>query len=150
MVLTQIKTLIYFILTGISIGILFDIFRIMRKSFKTLDFITYIQDFLFWILTGLILIVSIFIFNNGDLRGYVFIGIIFGIFIYMLLISKYFIKLFVTIISYIKKIVGFPIKIVFNLAKKCFIMPINKTFYKFYDKISKIKIKKDNLSNKIQ
>ena len=150
MVLTQIKTLIYFILTGISIGILFDIFRIMRKSFKTLDFITYIQDFLFWILTGLILIVSIFIFNNGDLRGYIFIGILFGIFIYMLLLSNIFIKFFITIIECMKKIVGFPIKIMMKFLKKCIINPMNKFLCKIYAKISKIKIKKEKISNKIK
>ena len=31
-------------LCGIIIGIFFDIFRILRKSFKTNDFVTYIED----------------------------------------------------------------------------------------------------------
>ena len=139
----------FFILTGISVGILFDLFRILRKSFKTFDFIAYFQDFIFWILTGLILIFSIFIFNNGNLRSYVFIGIIFGIFIYMILISKYFINFFVTIIRYLRKIIGIPIKILYNTTKKYIFMPIIRKINVIHDKISKIKVKKDNLSNKI-
>ena len=40
-----------FVLNGFVIGFLFDIFRILRKSFKTTDTITCIEDILFWILT---------------------------------------------------------------------------------------------------
>ena len=82
-----------FILNGFLISILFDIFRILRKSFKTNDIITYIQDILFWILTTFIILYSIFKFANGELRIYLFIGIAIGIAIYMLLFSKVFIKI---------------------------------------------------------
>ena len=41
-------------MNGVIIGILFDFFRILRKSFKTPDFVTYIEDVIFWILTGLL------------------------------------------------------------------------------------------------
>ena len=81
-----------FILNGLIIGILFDIFRIMRKSFKTSDFRTNLQDILFWIFTGLILLYSIFRFNNGELRAYIFLGVFIGVALYMLLFSKIFIK----------------------------------------------------------
>ena len=77
--MTQFNIFINFILTGFIIGILYDVFRILRKSFKTLDIVTYIQDIIFWILTGIILLYSIFTFNNGELRGYIFIGILSGV-----------------------------------------------------------------------
>ena len=137
MIISQLYTLICFILTGISIGILFDIFRIIRKSFKTLDIITYIEDFIFWFLTGLILIFSIILFNNGILRGYIFIGIIFGIIIHILLISKFFVNFFVIIINYVKKIIAIPLKII----QKYIIHPIFKTFLFFKNNIS-IRLKK--------
>ncbi len=153
MSLNQLSTLLYFILTGAIIGILFDIFRILRKSFKTSDIITYIHDFLFWILTGAILLFSIFTFNNGELRGYIFIGIIFGITIYLLLFSKYFIKILVAIIGFIKKIVSYPLKIIYQFIKKYILKPIHSIFDKIKENISKLnlKIKKnDKISNKIQ
>ena len=74
-----------YILCGIFIGILFDIFRILRKSFKTPDFVTYIEDAIFGIITGIFLIFIIFIFNNGELRFYIFLALLLGnvfIFIY--------------------------------------------------------------------
>ena len=80
-------------ITGTLLGVVFDIFRILRKSFKTSDIVTNIEDIIFGIATGTILLISIFLFNNGELRLFVFIGIIFGIVMYMLLISKYFIRL---------------------------------------------------------
>ena len=155
MSLNQLYIMICFVLTGIVIGILFDIFRIIRKSFKTSDIITYIHDFLFWILTGAILLFSIFTFNNGELRGYIFIGIILGIVLYILIFSKYFINFFVTIITFIKKIVSYPIKIIYKFVTKYIYSPLCNIFcrLKAKFKLPKInfKIKKiDKLSNKIQ
>ena len=53
-----------FSLTGVVIGVLFDFFRILRRSIKTSNTITYIEDILFWILTGILILYSIWFFNN--------------------------------------------------------------------------------------
>ena len=82
-----------FSLTGVIIGVLFDFFRILRRSIKTSNLITYIEDILFWILTGLFLLYIIFKYSFGQLRIYMFVSLIIGIVIYFLTISKYFIKL---------------------------------------------------------
>ncbi len=50
-ILNQSYVFIIFIINGLIIGILFDLFRILRKSFKTTNTITYIEDILFWLLT---------------------------------------------------------------------------------------------------
>lgn len=123
-VYNQLFCLLAFSITGIAIGILFDIFRILRRSFKTTDLITYIEDILFWILTGAIVLFSIFKFNDGQIRSYVVIGIAFGIFIYMFTISKFIIKYSVIIIKWIKKIISYPINIIINIIKNIIIKPI--------------------------
>ena len=56
MVLNQANLFLIFVINGILIGVLFDIFRILRKSFKTSDVITTIEDILFWIITGIIIL----------------------------------------------------------------------------------------------
>ena len=71
----QLLCLIAFTVTGIVIGVLFDVFRILRRSFKTADWLTTLQDILFWILAGFITLFSIFKFNNGEIRSYIFIEI---------------------------------------------------------------------------
>ena len=57
-----------FTLTGVIIGLLFDFFRILRRTIKTSNIITYIEDVLFWILTGLLILYNIWYFNNGEIR----------------------------------------------------------------------------------
>ena len=134
MSLHQLSIFLNFLLTGFIIGILFDIFRILRKSFKNVDWITYLQDILFWILTAIILLYSIFTFNNGILRGYIFLSIISGIIIYLLTISKYFILIFVKIL----KIILYPIKIFINFVQKQILLPIysfaKNIYFKTYKK----------------
>ena len=102
---------IVFSLTGVAIGVLFDIFRVLRKSFKTADIITYLEDILFWVLTGLLVLYNIWYFNNGEIRLFMFLGIIMGILIYMLTLSNILIKIFFLILSTLKKVILKLIKI---------------------------------------
>lgn len=141
----QLQSFLIFTILGILIGIIFDIFRILRKTFKTADIITYIQDVIFWIITGGLILLSIFIFNNGELRFYLFIGIFIGLVVYMLSLSKYFIKINVFIINLIKKIISKilqiilkPVKILFIFIKKIIFKPISFIFINFKKSFTKI------------
>ena len=64
-----------FILIGVLISIIFDLFRAYRKVQHSNDIATYIQDIIFWIISGIIVIYSVFVFNYGQIRGYVILGI---------------------------------------------------------------------------
>lgn len=159
LIIVQLYSLLIFTISGILVGIFFDIFRVLRKSFKTSDLLTYIEDILFWIITGIFLLFIIFKFNNGEIRSYVIIGLISGIIIYMIAISKHFININVKIISFIKKIfniLSYPIKLILNILRKILLKPIlffvinikkiNKNFSTFYIKKTKNIIKNnDNL-----
>lgn len=116
--INQAYLFIIYLICGAVIGIFFDGFRILRKSFKTSDFITYIEDIIFGILTGIFLIFMLFIFNNGELRFFIFLAIILGLTIYLLTISKYFIKVNVKIIVTIKKIIIKIISIILYPMRK--------------------------------
>lgn len=153
----QLYSLFLFIIAGILIGIFFDIFRILRRTFKTPDWITYLEDILFWILTGSFLLFLLFYFQNGEIRGYVILGLFLGILIYMLTISKHFIKISVNILKTIKDIIKQviswclkPFSIVWKMLHRVVMKPISfmvinvrKIFSSFYKKhISAIKNKK--------
>ena len=123
----QIYIFIIFIFNGCIIGILFDIFRILRKSFKTSDLVTSLEDIAFCIITGFFLIYSIFLFNNGQIRLYVLLGLVIGLIFYMLVLSKYMIKISVFVITFLKKIFSVilhfvlsPIRIIISLLNKPF------------------------------
>lgn len=106
------------IISGITIGLLFDSFRIIRKFAKTNDMITYIEDIIFWILVGGIMLFTFYQTNNGQIRGYLFLGIIIGATIYFLAVSKYIIKTLTYIISAIINII--------SIINKAVISPISK------------------------
>lgn len=107
-----------FSLTGVAIGILFDFFRILRRSIKTSNLATYIQDILFWILTGIIVLYSIWYFNNGELRIFVFLGLIIGLLIYMTTLSSIIVKIFTKLLVILINILKVPFKMIYSLISK--------------------------------
>ena len=118
MITNQAYLFLIFTLDGFIIGFIFDFFRILRKSFKTSNLVTYIEDFIFWILTGILILYSIFTFNNGEIRFFMFIGIILGILLYILTLSNYTIKLNVYIIKILKNMTKNIIKLLKKVANK--------------------------------
>lgn len=72
---SQEQVFIFFFIIGIIIGIIFDIFKVLRKSFKTPDIITFIEDLIFIVLSGILLIFGILKLNGGEIRFFLFLGI---------------------------------------------------------------------------
>lgn len=132
---------IVFSLTGVVIGLLFDFFRILRRSFKTSNIITYFEDVLFWILTGVLILYNIWYFNNGEIRIYMFLGIIIGVLIYMLTLSNIIISLLSKILISVVKVLELPFKTLFSIFHKFFTV-IMKIFNNF---LKKLKIKKGKM-----
>ncbi|MBR3673714.1 MAG: spore cortex biosynthesis protein YabQ [Clostridia bacterium] len=113
--------LLAFFISGLLSGVLFDIFRVSRKAFKIPNILVYIEDVLFWILTGAIVLFTIFTFTDGQIRLYMILVMILGAFIYLITLSKYFIIINTKIINLIKSIIKLLIlplkKIQENLKK---------------------------------
>ena len=160
MIINQVYLFLIFIVNGIIIGILFDFFRVLRKSFKTTDIVTYIEDLLFWILTGFSILYFIFVFNNGEIRLFMFLGIAIGITVYMLIFSSIFIKINVTVLVFfkniLKKILIF-ILIPFKFLKKIFFKPISfifinirKSSTNLYNNFIKITKKHKKIENNVK
>ena len=140
----QANLFIIFSLVGMIIGLLFDVFRILRKVLKTKDIVTYIEDIIFWILTGVIIIYSMYKFCDGELRFFMIIGIILGTMIYMFTISQYIIKASIYIINLIIRIIIYPIRVILRITKRIVFRPIcilcinfRKKFIDFIIKIKK-------------
>ena len=161
MIYTQLQLFFIFLINGLLIGLLFDFFRILRKAIKTADFITYIEDALFWILTGFIILYSIFTYNNGEIRLFMFLAIILGILIYLVFISKMILSISIGIINVIKKILGtifniikIPFQFLMKWIKKLFLNPISfiiiniRNYFTKYLKNFSNALKKVKISNK--
>ena len=144
MAINQAYLFLIFTLNGIFIGILFDFFRILRKSFKTINLITNVEDIIFWILTGLSIIYCMYNFSDGSLRLFMFLGLGIGLTIYILPLSNFIIKTVVKVISIIKKfiitiisIIIFPFKAIFKLIRKILFRPIYVFFIKIQNNMTK-------------
>lgn len=144
----QFGLFLMYMATGIIICLLFDIFRALRKAVKTPDFITYIEDILFWIISLTIFIYLTFIINSGEIRLFLFIGLALGGSLYYFTLSKFFMKITVEILIILKRILIMPINILLKLNKKiiCFIcinlQNVTNVFKKLF---KKQKINKKNV-----
>ncbi len=106
---SQGQIFILFFIIGLCIGILFDFFRALRKSFKTPDLVTLIQDIIFMALAGILVMNSLILVNHGQIRFFIILAILFGISFYFLTISKICFMIFQILIKFFKKILFFPI-----------------------------------------
>lgn len=154
---SQAYIFLIFIINGILIAFIFDIFRIFRKSFKTSDLITYIEDIIFWFITCILLAYSIYTYNNGEIRIYMFIGIIIGAILYILTISKYIVEISVKVIKFLKHIFNtflyyilYPVRILLKILRKVVFKPVCFIFINFKKNLNKILQKNINKTIKAQ
>lgn len=145
---------------GILMGISYDIIRIFRYAIYHSKFTKNLEDGIYWVLV-LYSTYNILLFhNNGEMRYYLILGIFLGWFIYFITISKIIMSISHLIINFVRKIVFLFIEIVLTPFKLLYIVfkkPLinfarflNKKFikqlqfYKFYVKINKMNITRNN------
>ncbi len=106
------------VLVGVVLAIIFDIFRILRRKGNTPNYVVYIQDVFYWIIVTFVIIMSAFITNDGELRGYMFIGYILGAVIYVVTFSSHILKITGRILDFIENIVEKIYQKIKKLLKK--------------------------------
>lgn len=84
---TQIRLLVFNVVTGLMIGLLFDIYRLIRGDIYS-KVVAALEDIIFWILSAFIVFSFMMYTNSAFMSIYVLLLIIFGVYIYMCLISK--------------------------------------------------------------
>lgn len=121
----QIDIVVYSILAGILIGILFDFYKIIR-GVKIPKVVMVIEDLLFWVLAALVVFVFLLLNNYAFLGPYVYAFMIVTLLLYIKLISpivlhieRKFISIFMLGIRVFWKNTVYPIKIIYyNLLGK--------------------------------
>lgn len=106
----QFYAFIITVLAGVTIGILFDFYRVIRGLVRPKKVFTYLGDLTFWVISTLVVFFLLLIGNWGEIRFYVWVGVLVGITLYQKYLSKYIIKLFSFIIYIINKTVAFVLK----------------------------------------
>ncbi|HPU41267.1 MAG TPA: spore cortex biosynthesis protein YabQ [Acetivibrio clariflavus] len=120
----QAYVFLWCVLGGMIIAFIYDIFRIRRKTIKSGNLIVYFEDFIYWILVALVLFAVVYVSNDGEIRGYLFIGALIGIILYSLLLSRIIMTVFIFTLKLIYRvfrtlciILFFPIKVLFRILK---------------------------------
>ena len=85
---------------GMFIAVFYDVLRILRRVIRHHDIIVGIQDYLFWVIVGITVFSMIFQSNDGIVRGYIFLALLMGAYVYHKSVSSFFVK-------YISKILNF-------------------------------------------
>jgi spore cortex biosynthesis protein YabQ len=120
---TQLYAFGIVLLAGITLGLFFDLFRVIRGLLRPGVISTPILDLLFWALITPVLVLYLILANWGELRGYVIIGLLLGLFFYRLLLSGLVISLLLwlvrviggilnLVVSFVVWLVSFPILLV--------------------------------------
>jgi len=88
----QITTFAITVITGAILGALFDLYRVIKTKIRFRPLITAVTDILYWLTATVIVFAALLLGNWGELRLYVFIGLITGVTIYYRLFSRYVIR----------------------------------------------------------
>jgi spore cortex biosynthesis protein YabQ len=101
---SQVYSFIVIILTGITVGILFDLFRVTRDAIHPGKIVGIIGDVFFWITITGIIIFLLLVGNWGEPRLYVLIGVTVGAFIYIRFLRRTVVRLLTGMVCVVKKI----------------------------------------------
>lgn len=116
----QFDIVLYALLAGLLIGIMFDLYRIIRGA-KVPKFIVFIEDLLFWGLAAVIVFTFLLYTNYAFLGPYVYIFMVISLLFYLRFISSLVFKIEIRIINRISKILRvifktgiYPIKLIYS------------------------------------
>ena len=75
---------------GLLVGVVYDIYRLIRRIAKRGRWLTIVLDVLFIITLGVIVFAVLYIANSGELRLFIFLGLALGFALYMAGLSMFF------------------------------------------------------------
>lgn len=118
----QARLFLLTIAIGFFIGFVYDVFRIIRKTFHHPDFLTQLEDVLYWLLVTFVMFYFMLNKNYGEIRAFSIIGAFLGMGIYFLTLSFLVMKVSLTVIDFLKKVLSamltiilFPLKVIWKL-----------------------------------
>jgi len=100
------------VLTGAAIGLLYDVFRVLRKTAPHSGLAVQLEDLLFWVAATGLTFYYMLHRNYGEIRPFVLIGITIGLVLYFATLSRWVLVVLVAVVNYIKKVVAAAVRII--------------------------------------
>lgn len=114
----QFITMLAMLISGLSMGIVFDGYRVVAHQLHFPKWTKPVLDICYWITAVCFIFRMLYITNQGEMRFYVFIGLLIGFWLYFLWFSFTTIRVVVILMKIIKQIVRFVIRSVEILILK--------------------------------
>lgn len=92
------------VLEGVGLVLVYDIFRIIRRVIKHGNIWIGMEDIFYWLFCTVSVFLMLYRENDGMMRAFSFLGIMFGIAIYYFLFSRFVIKIGVLVLTPFSKI----------------------------------------------
>ncbi len=137
----QLKLFLLSCLSGIPVGILFDIFRAIRVIFPHGRVLVAIEDILFFILYSIFLMCFTVSAARSEFRFYFLIGNLIGFTLYFFTLGNASLAIIKVIVITIKKILCF----IFKPICRKFVLIFKKTRNFFVGTLQKLKMDKKNM-----
>lgn len=88
----QITAFLYSVLLGMIFCLFYDLLRSFRFAVKLTDFSVFLYDIFYFSVISVITFVFLLAVTNGELRGFVFLGILFGFLLFYFTVSRFLLK----------------------------------------------------------
>ncbi len=123
----QIEAFAWTLVIGMAIGLCYEIYRAVKDVLRLRKYGTFAGDIIFWLFITAFVFIMLIRANYGQLRLYVFIGLILGAFLFVRLlggvtyslVSRLFylagrmLRLAALLLYYAWRVVTFPLRIIF-------------------------------------
>lgn len=100
----QFAVFLSFLVCGVLAGIVFDALKVKRHLFGAPNAVLFVDDFIFMLLCGILLIFNAFAFNDGNFKWYEVPFMLAGFTVYRLTLSRLVIFVFFGAIDVAKKL----------------------------------------------
>lgn len=114
--------LLHALFMGIFVTFVYDILRIFRRVIPHNNFFVSLEDCLFWVYCAIRVFLLMYHESNGTLRWFAIFGALSGMYVYMRLVSPFFVKyvswLLQKLLHILGKILGFLLRPVVRFIKR--------------------------------
>ncbi|MDP4099190.1 spore cortex biosynthesis protein YabQ [Paenibacillus sp. P96] len=113
-------TLMYMLFSGAAMGAVFDSYRVLSYRFRLTRWSIHLIDLLYWVLSAVFIFRMLYASNRGELRFYVFLGLVLGALLYFWTLSVT-VQLFVVkLIELVRKLTT----IVYHIFRVLVLLPL--------------------------
>lgn len=108
----------YSLLLGMIFCISYDLIRVWRAVFRLSDIVIFFQDIIYFIAISFVTFIFMIPLTNGEIRGYIIVGIFLGFIICFLTVSRFVFKILKFIFLKIKGCFNYLFKFLYiNFVK---------------------------------